>query len=164
MRIINKLILSILVLIAGILLGGVWPYLPSWIGIKFSVTCLFISCYSIYKIWKRGSNKINSTSDKIEYRLKSKTESYFKKFKFLIDSLTEHQKKIFSIVIGWDLLNMIFFFNASEDEYRKDYFWPLDRNSNLKQDYGILELLVYVIVPSLIFFFYSYLNKPNNKI
>ncbi len=164
MRIINKLILSILVLIAGLLLGGVWPYLPSWIGIKFSVTCLFISFYSIYKIWKGGSVKKNSTPEKIESSLKSKTENYFQKFKFLVDSFTENQKKFFSIFIGWALLNMIFFFNASEDKYRKEYFWPLDRNSNLKEDYGIMELLVYVIIPSLIFYFYNYLNKPKNKI
>ena len=176
MRIINKLILSILVLIAGILLGGVWPYLPSWIGLKFSVTAFFLSIYLIYKIWKGKSNeevnkiennlssKINSVSDRLESNIKSKTESYFRKFNFLIYSFTKNQKKFFLIFIGWNLLNIIFFFNASENKYRKDYFWPLDRNSNLKQDYGILELLVYVIVPSLIFYFYNYLNKPKNKI
>ena len=66
MKIISKLILSIFVLIASILLGGVWPYLPSWIGLKFSVTCLFISFYVIYKIWKGKTIKAENKSENYE--------------------------------------------------------------------------------------------------
>ena len=66
MRIISKLILSVLVLIAAVMLGGVWPYLPSWIGLKFSVTCVFVSFYVIAKIWKGKPNQVVNKTENNE--------------------------------------------------------------------------------------------------
>jgi len=57
MKIIIKIILSILVLLAGMLGAGTRPYLPSWIGLKASVGIGFISLYIIYKIWAKNQPK-----------------------------------------------------------------------------------------------------------
>lgn len=53
MNSIIRLILSAFVLIAGIILSGVWPYLPNWIGFEFSVVSFVFSVYVIYRIWTR---------------------------------------------------------------------------------------------------------------
>ena len=125
---------------------------------------VIIICMIVISIVYHFSSKINSASDKLESSLIKKSKTLFQLIKSLFASLPQYQKKTLSFFVGWILLNIIFFLSASENQYRKDYFWPLDRYSNLKQDYGKMELFVYVIIPSLIFYFYNYLNKPKNKI
>jgi len=131
---------------------------------SFLIFFIIIICIIVISIAYHFSSKLDSTSDKLESSLIKNSKTIFQILKSHFDSLNQYQKKILSIFLGWTFLHLIFFFSATENENRKEYFWPLDRNSNLKEDYGVMELLVYLIVPSLIFYFYNYLNKPKNKI
>ena len=106
------------------------------------------------------SSKSDSNVDRLESSLIKKSNPLVEIIKSLFYSLTQIQKKALSFFVGWILLNIIFFLSASENEYRKDYFWPLDRYCNLKQDYGKMELFVYLIIPTLIFYFNYIFSKP----
>lgn len=118
------------------------------------IICMIIIIGAYY-----ASGKIEIISARLKSVIRRGISTTFENLQMPSVTFSENQKKIFSLFCGWTFLNFIFLLTASKIERRKEYFWPLDRNSNLKEDYGIMEFLVYVIVPALIFYFYNHLNK-----
>ena len=105
-------------------------------------------------------SKVDDTSKNIDNKLLIfllNLKSLFVKY---INGLDKKQKEIFSVLIGLFILNLIFLFISKSDDYEfRDLFWPIDRGSNLIKDYGMLEFIVYTIIPFFIFFLNNYFNK-----
>lgn len=84
----------------------------------------------------------------------------FKFFKSKFFNLTKGESIWFSVLIGWLIIHIMFFYKF-QDNYSTKYFWPFDMFSQFSRDYGFDELQVYGIMPIIIFLIYKLLNKTN---
>lgn len=73
--------------------------------------------------------------------------------------LSKNEKLLISILIGWTLLQIVFFFISIDwhNTSGASQFYPFT-DEKLQYTYNYQELLTYSIIPSVVFFAYRFMN------
>lgn len=105
-------------------------------------------------------NKVDETTKRIDNKFLLLVNNIKAQFVDYVNGLDKKQKGVFSVLIGWLILNLFFLFSSSaeQNEY-SNLFWPIDSGSKLSEDYGFFEFSIFTMIPFFTFFLYNYINK-----
>jgi len=109
--------------------------------------------------------RVDAISSKTENRIKTIWRTMIVlRIKRFLNTLNESQLRFFSILTGWSIINLIFYFYAAPEYYSNPKrLWPIDSGSMLYKDYDSLEFFLYCILPWLVFAIHYSLLSARKK-